>query len=284
LAAGEGRRIQKITYGGIPKELLPIGNVPTIRFPIEALKLAGIRKLFVVIAPQTKHGIVDGLQSGEKFGTKICYLVQDSSNHIRGIGAAILTTKDLIQEKEDFVVACGDSILCDFSSGNPLNCIKPLIDIHKATNSIATILVYPRKDGFQRFGVVKFKELYERNSIFYGPVERLIEKPSPQVAKEFFIDGFCFIATGYYVFKPRIFDYIIKTKPGVNNELQITDSIALALESGEKIYAVVHARNGGNSLMPCEYWDVGIPEDYKAANQRLLNEDIDKWIRMEEVE
>jgi len=282
LAAGEGKRIQSITYGGIPKELLPIGNVPTIRFPIEALKLAGVRNLFIVIAPQTKHGIVDGLQSGEKFGTKICYVVQDSSNHLRGMGPAILTVSDLIGENEDFVVACGDSIVCDFSSGNPLDCIKPLIHVHKVTNALATLLVYPRRDNFQRFGVIKFKELYERNGIFYGPVERMIEKPSLELAKEFFIDGFCFISTGYYVFKPRIFDYITKTKPGAKNEVQITDSMAMALENGEKICAVVHARNGGNSIMPCEYWDVGIPDDYKAANKRLLNEDLDKWIKAEE--
>ena len=72
LAAGQGTRMSSITYNSIPKELLPIGNVPTIRFPIEALKLAGINKIMVVIAPQTKHGIIDGLQSGKRFGTNLC--------------------------------------------------------------------------------------------------------------------------------------------------------------------------------------------------------------------
>ncbi len=47
LAAGEGTRIRSVTYGAFPKELLPIGNVPTIRFPIEALKLAGVRLTYV---------------------------------------------------------------------------------------------------------------------------------------------------------------------------------------------------------------------------------------------
>jgi len=67
LAAGEGsrmKRMKRVTYGGFPKELLPIGRIPTIRFPIEAMKLAGIRDIIIVIAPQTKHGIIDGLQSG----------------------------------------------------------------------------------------------------------------------------------------------------------------------------------------------------------------------------
>jgi len=81
LAAGEGTRIRRVTYGAFPKELLPIGNVPTIRFPIEALKLAGVRDILVVIAPQTKHGIIDGLQSGERFGVHICYAVQEKTEN-----------------------------------------------------------------------------------------------------------------------------------------------------------------------------------------------------------
>jgi len=53
LAAGEGTRIRRVTYGAFPKELLPIGNVPTIRFPIEALRLVGVKDILIVIAPQT---------------------------------------------------------------------------------------------------------------------------------------------------------------------------------------------------------------------------------------
>jgi len=48
LAAGQGTRMSSITYNGFPKELLPIGNVPTIRFPIEALRLAGVNKIMTV--------------------------------------------------------------------------------------------------------------------------------------------------------------------------------------------------------------------------------------------
>ena len=68
MGAGEGTRIRDVTYGAFPKELLPIGNVPTIRFPIEAIRLAGIRDILVVIDPQTRHGIVDGLQSEKSLG------------------------------------------------------------------------------------------------------------------------------------------------------------------------------------------------------------------------
>ena len=43
-------------------------------------------------------------------------------------------------------------------------------------------------------------------------------------------------AIGRYIFTPDIFDSIKKTPPGVNNELQIADSINL-LRQKEKVYA-----------------------------------------------
>lgn len=271
LAAGEGTRIRKVTYGAFPKELLPIGNVPTIRFPIETLKLAGLNDIIIVIAPQTKHGIIDGLQSGGKFGINICYVVQETNDKgLTGLGQAILSTKNWIKENEDFVVACGDSILCDLSSNNPLDCIKPLLEVHSLMDAIATIVAYPVKMNPARFGVVKFRHLHE-DEILYGDLENLVEKPDLEVAEAFKLNGHYYIITGYYAFKPEIFKYIENTKPGVNNEVQITDAIALALRNGEKVCAVVHGRNErGNGVFPCEYWDVGIPEEYKKANKRLL--------------
>jgi len=277
LAAGEGTRIRKVTYGAFPKELLPIGNVPTIRFPIEALRLAGIEDILIVIAPQTKHGIIDGLQSGEKLGVNISYIVQEKNEKSpNGLGPAILSTHGRIQSNENFVVACGDSILCDFSADNPLDCLKPLIKVHKSTNAIATVLVYPIKAEPTRFGVVKFRSFHEEKGVLYGELESLVEKPTLDVAKSFSLNGYNHIAVGYYAFNPKIFSYIEETKPGARNEVQITDAMALALENGERVCAVVHARNKGKDMVPCEYWDVGIPEDYKEANKRLSDMNIDR--------
>lgn len=55
LAAGEGTSIEKVTCGAVPKELLPISNVPTICFPIEYFKPAGINNILVVILLNGKH-------------------------------------------------------------------------------------------------------------------------------------------------------------------------------------------------------------------------------------
>lgn len=279
LAAGEGTRIRRITYGAFPKELLPIGNVPTIRFPIEALKLAGVKEILIVIAPQTKHGIIDGLQSGGKFGVNLCYVIQErNGNGPAGLGQAIFSTRNWVKPNENFVVACGDSIICDFSNSHPLDCLKPLIRVHTATQSIATVLVHPTNSDPTRFGVVKFQSLREENGVLFGRVEQLVEKPSLEIIRSFRMNGYHFIITGYYVFNSKIFYYIEKTKPSINNEVQITDAMALALRNGERTYGVVHAKNKGNDIFPCEYWDVGIPRDYKEANKRFMEANLEKLL------
>lgn len=272
LAAGEGARMRGVTYGGFAKELLPIGRIPTIRFPIEAMKLAGIRDIIIVIAPQTKHGIIDGLQSGARFGVNICYAVQEKDEKpITGLGRAILSVKDWIGQNEDFVVACGDSILCDFSSQNSFDCLKPLLKVHTLNKPLATMVVHPTSSDPTRFGLVKFHRLCDDYETFFGEVEALVEKPSIELAKAYKCNGYSYVSAGYYAFNSKVFSYIEKTPLGAKNEVQITDAIALGLAQGENVWAVVHAKNKGNAMSPCEYWDVGIPEDYMDACRRLLN-------------
>lgn len=186
LAAGEGSRMKGVTYGGFPKELLPIGRIPTIRFPLEAMRLAGVRDIIVVIAPHTKHGIIDGLQSGTRFGVNISYVVQERyEKAVTGLGSAILSVKNWIDQDEDFVVACGDSILCDFSSPNPFHCLEPLIRIHALKKPLATLVVHPMSSDPTRFGVVKFRRLYDDCGTLCGELEALVEKPSLELAQSF---------------------------------------------------------------------------------------------------
>jgi len=65
---------------------------------------------------------------------------------------------------------------------------------------------------------------------------------------------------GVYIFKPVIFEAIKKTKPGVKNEYQITDSIKVLVEEG---YNVLYSTIDG------EHIDVGTLEDLRKANEYL---------------
>jgi UTP--glucose-1-phosphate uridylyltransferase len=61
-------------------------------------------------------------------------------------------------------------------------------------------------------------------------VEHIVEKPKIEDAPS------TLAAIGRYVFTPQIFEAMKSTKPGINNELQIADSINI-LSRSQKIYA-----------------------------------------------
>ena len=53
----------------------------------------------------------------------------------------------------------------------------------------------------------------------------------------------------------------------------------LALSEGERIYAVVHGNSGKDGIIPCHYWDMGVPEDYKEANKYLFDYDLNGMLK-----
>jgi UTP-glucose-1-phosphate uridylyltransferase len=65
---------------------------------------------------------------------------------------------------------------------------------------------------------------------------------------------------GVYIFSPKIFDAIKKTKPGVKDEYQLTDSIKIMVDEG---YKVLYSKING------EHIDVGTLEDLRKANLRF---------------
>ena len=138
-------------------------------------------------------------------------------------------------------------------------------------NPLATLVVHPTKSDPTRFGVVKFRQLKNGGDSFSGEIENLVEKPTMETAMSYRTNCFNYIIAGYYAFNTKIFDYIEKTSPGAKNEIQITDAIALGLEKGEKVFGVVHSKSKCDQVSPCEYWDVGIPEDFAEASRQLLN-------------
>lgn len=65
-AAGSGTRLGPFT-NAIPKELLPVGDKAVIEHVVEAMDLAGITDIVIVVSMH-KHGISDYLGSGEGLG------------------------------------------------------------------------------------------------------------------------------------------------------------------------------------------------------------------------
>jgi len=232
-AAGMGERLKPITLA-IPKELLMIGDKAVIEYVIDAMKMVGIKEITIVVGWR-KHAILDYLGSGERIGVKLTYVVQDTRN---GLAKAVSSGEHIICN-DTFLVVLGDNFFY------PKTFLRDILKFHENNNADATIGVNEVEDP-TRHGMV---EIDEGNSII-----DIIEKPS---VKDTPSNLGCI---GIYIFSKGIFDAIKKTKPGYNNEYQLTDSIKILIEEGKKVlYKKIEGR----------HIDVGTIEDLKKANKYL---------------
>jgi dTDP-glucose pyrophosphorylase len=232
-AAGSGTRLGPFT-NAIPKELLPVGNKAVIEHVVEAMRVADITDIVIVVSPH-KHGLSDYLGSGQRFGVNLTYVVQDER---KGLADAVLSGEHVINGS--FVVVLGDNFF------RPKEFLKELISYHLNERADATIGVAEVKD-VTRHGIIRTEE---------SRIVEIIEKPSIEAAPS------TLGAIGAYVFESFIFDAIRETKPGYNGELQLTDSVKVAIDQGRR---VIYKKIDGIHI------DVGTPADLMLANKWYMN-------------
>jgi glucose-1-phosphate thymidylyltransferase long form len=227
-AAGMGTRLGPFTHA-IPKELLPVGEKAVIEHVVEAMQLAGIEEIVVVVSPH-KHGISDYLGSGKRFGVNLTYVVQDEP---LGLANAVLSGEHVIDGS--FAVVLGDNFF------HPKSFLGDLISYHIAEKADATLGVADVED-VTRHGII---------TVEGDRIKDIIEKPMPEKAPS------SLGSIGIYVFEPDLFDAIRRTKPGYKGEYQLTDSIKVLIELGKN---VIYKKIDGVHI------DVGTPKDLVWAN------------------
>jgi dTDP-glucose pyrophosphorylase len=220
-AAGIGKRLYPFSRA-VPKEMYPILGKAVIEHSIENLKIGGIKRVYMIVGFQ-KGSLMDYVGDGSFFGVNVVYIYQLKR---RGLGHGVLQGREWIDRT--FVTLLGDSFI------EPKEEIRELIDYHSKEKPLATIMLFEVEDT-EGYGIAKFKTL--RNGT--GPVERMAEKPSKGESEKLKTDGKLYAICGAYVFEPKIFRYLELTKPGLNNEVQLTDAMNLALKKGERINGFV---------------------------------------------
>ena len=229
-AAGRGARLEPITLA-IPKELLMVGDKAIIEYVIDAMKQVNITEITIVVGWR-KHAILDYLGSGERLGVELTYVVQDKRD---GLAKAVSAGKH-INHDEPFLVVLGDNFFY------PKTLLEDIILFHEKKKADSTIGVTEIQDT-TRHGIIKPGE---DNKII-----DLVEKPKPSDAPS---NLGCI---GIYIFNPTIFEAIKKTKPGFNNEYQLTDAIKILVQEKQKVY---YREIKGKHI------DIGTIDDLKHAN------------------
>lgn len=225
-AAGFGTRFLPATKAQ-PKEMLPIVDTPAIQYIVKEALDSGIEEI-LIITGRSKRAIEDHFDSSveleellQKQGkNKQLAMVKDLADikvHFirqkapRGLGDAVLCAKAFIGD-EPFAVLLGDDIV--YNPDKP--CLQQLMDCYETHPGIILGAQFVPNDKVSSYGIVSGAPLADN---LYR-VSGLVEKPSVDKAPS------NLAVLGRYILTPDIFDILENTKPGVGNEVQLTDALA----------------------------------------------------------
>ncbi|WP_042683790.1 sugar phosphate nucleotidyltransferase [Candidatus Nitrosotenuis chungbukensis] len=263
--AGLGTRLLTLTKDN-PKEMVPVFtksfNELVLRPLIEHIFLhlfdSGIKNFFFIVGKK-KRSIEDHFTPErnyqeylkkkdlnyrdllEDFYKKIekSNIVWINQNSPRGFGAAILNAKEIVGSKP-FLVHAGDA----YVRGNSKHILK-LIKAYERNQS--DIIFYLKAIQNPRaYGVAEVSKI--NREVFQ--VHRVEEKPKRPKSN--------LAIMPIYVFNSKIFDALLKIKPGFGNELQLTDAIQKIIDLGGNVRAMKF-----NKMDDCI--DIGTPENYYHA-------------------
>ena len=238
-AAGLGTRMLPISHA-VPKEMLPIVDLPAIFYLVEEAVKSGITDI-LVITNRDKDAMEDFFdlsieygnalsQKGKTEEAKRLYEIANMANvfflrqkETRGLGHAVGRARSFIGD-EPFLVMYGDDVIF---SQTPV--CRQLTDAYeKYGKAVVGVKAVPKED-LAKYSSLKVEALDGEERITY--CTDMIEKP--KAGEEFS----CLSILGRVLLTPDVFDIIDNLPTGAGGEIQLTDAMAkMAREGG--IYAL----------------------------------------------
>ena len=222
----------------IPKEMIPIVDVPMIQHIVEEAVESGITDVILITARHKEaienhfdlnYELEDTLDKKQKSDLadlsrrigSLCNLISVRQKNPLGLGHAVLCAEPVVGN-EPFAVLLGDDLI-----DNPSRpCTRQLIEIYEQEQaSVVGVMEVPGAE-VSKYGIVGGKVL--RQGLLH--VDRLVEKPSPADAPS------RFAIPGRYVLSPTVFQCLRETRPGKGGEIQLTDALQL-LAQRERLLA-----------------------------------------------
>ena len=242
-AAGLGTRLLPATKA-IPKEMLPIINVPAIQLIVEEAVKSGIKDILIVVS-QTKNPIIDHfdynyelqhrlIMKNKKELATMIKKIGDIANiqFVRqkeplGLGHAIKCGKNFCGN-DPFAVILGDDVVKNLPNEKPA--LKQCIDAFIEKNSCIVGIQKIKKEMVNKYGIVLPKNKKEEMKKIFA-LKGLIEKPPIGTAAS------NYAILGRYVLTSDIFKALDKTKADQFGEIQLTNALKILIKKGKKVNA-----------------------------------------------
>jgi len=233
--AGLGTRFLPATKT-VPKELLPIVDIPAIQYVVQEAVDSGISEV-IFVTGRGKDSIEDHFdeipeleqvleERGQKEAVQnlrqIAAMIEVVSVRQKkplGLGHAVFCARDLVGD-EPFAVLLSDDLI-----EAPVPCMRQLMEIFEEKRESVLALRRVPEDQVRRYGIVQGKQLTKR----LYEVENTVEKPQPHETPS------RLAIIGRYILRPEIFSLLENVTPGKGGEIQLTDGIS-KLARQRKVY------------------------------------------------
>lgn len=236
-AAGFGTRMLPASKS-VPKEMLPIYDKPTLHHIVKEVVDSGITDILIIIS-KDKGSIEDyfdvnfeleyelNKKSSEISGeihelSKMANIYTIRQKKKNGLGDAIKYAESFVGD-EPFAILLGDDII--YNTSDEIPCIKQMADIYEKKDAPVLGVQEVSWDDVDKYGIVNGVKTSDRIT----EVESLVEKPSREEATT------NLAILGRYIVTPDIFPILHETKPGKNNEIQLTDALNKLAEKRKMI-------------------------------------------------
>ena len=237
-AAGFGTRFLPATKSQ-PKEMLPIVDTPVIQYVVEEAVEAGITDILMIIG-KGKRAIEEHfdrsfqlesqlLQKDKKTELETIRRISELADihfvwqkEMKGLGDAIYCARHHVQD-EPFVVLLGDTLI---DSAEPA--AGQLQQLFQQRKGPVVLVEQVERSLVSRYGVIDGEQIEPH----VYRVKNIIEKPTEQEAPS------NLVIAGRYLLTPDIFDYISRTKPAKDGEIQLTEAMRMMVKD-RPMYALL---------------------------------------------